>query len=219
MSANMSANMSGKTPINTAVSGAGKTPGRTRDTSGRVSVDMSAGARRRGLGRVGDRLGRGACGFLREERGEVAPATYLVTLPVALMLIFFTLDLGLRKGARLAVEYAAFCAARSAAVYMPSPEGGCRSATNEARHAAAACLASVVSKRGVGNPASAGALHTLVARAEKQITVQLSGGCSHNGAVTARVSYQYRPELPLSPLSGGGLTITASAQAMLQTVQ
>ena len=62
-------------------------------------------------------------------------------------------------------------------------------------------------------------LHTLVARAEKQITVQLSGGCSHNGAVTARVSYQYRPELPLSPLSGGGLTITASAQAMLQTVQ
>jgi hypothetical protein len=179
--------------------------------SANVSINMSARAR--------SRLRR----FLQEDRGEVAPATYLITLPVALLFIFFALDLGLRKGARLAVEYAAFCAARSAAVYMPDPNGGCRSATNEARHAAAACLASVVSKRGVGRPDSAGALHTLVARAEQKISVQLSGGCSHNGAVTARVSYEYGPELPLSPLSksggGRGLTITASAQAMLQTVQ
>lgn len=157
--------------------------------------------------------------FREDERGEVAPATYLITLPVALLFIFFTLDLGLRKGARLAVEYAAFCAARSAAVYMPDPEGGCRSADAQARHAAAACLASVVGKRGVGSPESAGAVHTLVARAERQITVQLSGGCAHNGAVTAKVSYKYGPELPFSPLSGGGLTITASAQAMLQTIK
>lgn len=193
--------------------------------SANMSVDMSArsGAQRRGRLRSRSRLRRGLrlrarlSGFLREERGEVAPATYLITLPIALMFLFFALDLGLRKGARLAVEYAAFCAARSAAVYMPDPEGGCRSATSEARHAAAACLASVVSKRGVGSPASAGALHTLVARAEQQISVQLSGGCSHNGTVTARVSYQYGPQLPLSPL--GSLTITASAQAMLHTVQ
>lgn len=220
----MSANMSGNTSGNTSGDTSGDTPGSTQvDASGNapggVSVDMSARARRRTLARAIGRLRLGAGVFLREQRGEVAPATYLVTLPIALMLIFFALDLGLRKGARLAVEYAAFCAARSAAVYMPNPEGGCRSATSEARRAAAACLASVVSKRGVGSPASAGSVHTLVARAEKQISVQLSGGCVHNGAVTARVSYQYGPELPLSPLSGGGLTITASAQAMLQTVQ
>jgi Flp pilus assembly protein TadG len=180
-----------------------------------MSANMSARIRnpiRRALHRIR--------AFREEERGEVAPATYLATLPIALLFIFFTLDLGLRKGARLAVEYAAFCAARSAAVYMPDPAGGCRSADAQARHAAAACLASVVGKRGVGSPESAGTVHTLVARAERQITVQLSGGCSHNGAVTAKVSYKYGPELPLSPLSsGGGLTITASAQAMLQTIK
>src|SRR5579883_3159759 len=95
--------------------------------------------------------------FARDDRGEVAPASYLITLMTTLMLVFFTLDLGLRKGARLAVEYAAFCAARAAATRLPSPDGsGCVRADQEVRHAAAACLAAVVSKADSGAPTSPG---------------------------------------------------------------
>jgi hypothetical protein len=160
------------------------------------------------------------CQFFRQEGGEVAPASYLITLPVALMLIFFAFDLGLRKGARLAVEYAAFCAARAAAVHMPSPTGGCQDAEVMATHAAAVCLASIASKRGAGSLDAPGSLSGLVRSTERLVSVKLSGGCTHNGLITAEVSYQYGLAVPFSPLrQRGGLTMTASAQAMLQTIK
>lgn len=155
--------------------------------------------------------------FLDEEHGEVAPATYLATLPFALLFIFFALDLGLRKGARLAVEHAALCAARSAAVHMPAPSGGCIDARVQARHAAAACLAAVVSKRGIPTPETPGAVSELVLRAEAQTTVIITGSCAHNGLITAQVTYQYGLLLPFSPF--GPLAITATAEAMLQTIK
>lgn len=156
-------------------------------------------------------------GFLTEERGEIAPATYLATLPIALLFIFFALDVGLRKGARLVVEHAALCAARSAAVYMPAPTGGCTDAQAYALHAAAACLAPIASKRGLRSPEDPGTLSELVKRAEARTRVVLSGSCQHGGVITATVTYQYGPMLPFSPL--GPVSITASAQSMLQTIK
>lgn len=163
--------------------------------------------------------------FFTEERGEVAPVTYLVTLPLAFMFIFFALDVGLRKGARLAVEYAAFCAARAAAVYMPAADGTCLDATEQATHAAAACLASVASKAAVqGGPGQPqpGVISQLVqtARTQHKVAVRLSSTCERNAVITAEVSYLYGPELPYSPLlQSGGLTMVASAQAMLQSAK
>jgi hypothetical protein len=158
--------------------------------------------------------------FLNDERGELAPASYLLTLPVALWFIFFTIDLGLRKGALLGVQYAAFCAARAAAVNLPpSGPGGCNTstATQAATRAAAACLAGFASKRGLPDPTVRGAVSQLVDRAQQQVTVTLEGGCSKSGVVTATVRYRYLLQLPLSPLSSrtGGSLMTASAQYLI----
>ena len=57
--------------------------------------------------------------FWTDERGEMAPASYLIMVPMAMAFIFFTIDLGIRKGIQLGVEYAAFCAARAAAASRP----------------------------------------------------------------------------------------------------
>lgn len=158
--------------------------------------------------------------FLKDERGELAPASYLLTLPIALWFIFFTVDLGLRKGALLGVQYAAFCAARAAAVNLPpSGPGSCdtSAATQAAARAAAACLAGFVSKRGVPDPAVRGAVSQLIDRAQQQVTVTLEGGCSNSRVVTATVRYRYLLQLPLSPLSSraGGSLMTASAQHLV----
>lgn len=160
--------------------------------------------------------------FLKDERGELAPASYLLTLPVAMWFIFFTLDLGLRKGAQLGVEYAAFCAARAAAVNFTTVRNGrCDAtlATQAATRAAAACMAGFVSKRGIGDPTTQGSVTQLIERAQQQVTVTLEGGCSANSTVvTAVVQYRYLLRIPLSPLSSGsasGRLMTASAQSMI----
>jgi len=160
--------------------------------------------------------------FIKDEQGELAPASYLLTLPVALWFIFFALDLGLRKGAELGVEYAAFCAARAAAVnFTGSHHGSCdtTAATQAATRAAAACMAGFVSKRGILNATVRGSVTQLVDRAQQQVTVTLQGGCSANSTVvTAVVQYRYLLAIPLSPLSSGapsGRVMTASAQHMI----
>lgn len=160
--------------------------------------------------------------FLKDERGELAPASYLLTLPVGLWFLFFTLDVGLRKGAELGVEYSAFCAARAAAVnFTPYRNGPCNTsaATQAATRAAAACLAGFVSKRGVLDPTVRGAVTQLIDRAQQQVTVTLTGGCSANSTVvTAVVQYRYLLRIPLSPLSSGspsGWLMTASAQHLI----
>jgi hypothetical protein len=181
-------------------------------TSDRLRFEPKARARpRRGLG-----------SFVRDERGEIAPASYLLTLPLALGFIFFALDLGLRKGAQIGVEYAAFCAARAAAVnYRVTPGSACDStaAAQAATRAAAACMAAFVSKRGVPDPTLSGALLPLIDRAQKQVTVTLQGGCSaQNGVVTAVVQYRYLLQMPMSPLSTGSQSatlMTASAQHLI----
>ncbi len=156
--------------------------------------------------------------FLRDEHGDVGPASYLITLTVALFFIFFAIDLGLRKGAKLGVEYAAYCAARAAAVnFQNNPSRICDAPTAQtaATRAAAACMAGFVSKRSYPNPTVNGVVSQLVDRAAQQVTVTLSGGCSTNSdVVTATVQYRYLLNIPFSPLSGrsGGTLMTASAQ-------
>ncbi len=175
--------------------------------------------------------------FLAEERGDLAPVSYLVGFMLALTAIFFTMDLGLRKGARLAVEYSAYCGARAAATQIPQKdeEGGClddeeRTNIETATHA---CLASVVSKRntfGVGLPGT-GAFSTLIDRAKQQTTVRIlgpegdlnSGGClAHNSEVTVEVSYTHQIPIPLSPFQVGsnpGIKMVAQASAMIHTIK
>lgn len=156
--------------------------------------------------------------FWREEHGEVAPASYLVIVPMAMAFIFFTLDLGLRKGVKLGVEYAAFCAARAAAVnFHDTPTSSCNMAAAQAAasRAAAACMAPFVSKRGTPDPTVAGAIRPLIDRAQQQVTVTLTGGCQDTSrVVTAQVQYRHLIRVPMSPLGSGanGTLITASAQ-------
>lgn len=175
--------------------------------------------------------------FISDERGEVAPASYLLAIMLALSLIFFTLDLGLRKGTRLAVEYAAYCGARAAATQMPrgDREGACLAGPEyEAiKLAVAACLASVVSKHDTANLESPGspALRTLIARAERQIRVRVLGPggevqvgrcLGRDADVGVEVRFDHHLPIPMSPFNwerGGHVEMVAEAHAMLQTVR
>lgn len=168
--------------------------------------------------------------FWTDEHGELSPVSYLIGFLLALMLIFFSLDLGLRKGARLAVEYAAYCGARAAATQLPLKDDNGACLSDEERTsvetATAACLASVVTKRG-----TLGILEQLVAQARSHTSILIlnggrevrSGNClGHNAVVTVEVTYTHDIPVPMSPLFhlGDGTTkMVASASAMLQTVK
>jgi len=173
---------------------------------------------------VGGKTAR--CGLAQlfdDERGEIAPVTYLLALMVTMWFMFFAFDLGLRKGAQISVEYAAFCAARAAAVNFHTYSGGnvscdAAAAKRAATRAAAACMAAVVGKHAVPNPTVSGAISQLIDRAEQQISVSLDGGCSGNtSVVTAEVKYTHRLEIMLSPLSNQSTptVMTARAQHMI----
>lgn len=177
--------------------------------------------------------------FLGDSRGEMAPASYIVGVFTALALLFFTFDLGLRKGARLAVEYAAYCGARAAATQLPTDDksGACVSAAERdaVRTATAACLTAVVSKRGVfglelpGSPA----IPMLIERAAAEDKTRIrmfsegseirTGDCiGHNALITVEVEYDHYLPVPLSPLNWGNdghVKMVAQAYAMLQTVK
>ncbi len=171
--------------------------------------------------------------FLREERGDIAPATYLMALIPTLIFIFFAFDTGISKGTRLAVEYAAFCGARAAATQIPKgdQQGACVSGDEKAaiKRAAAACLASVVKKNNSLPMELPGALTRLIDRAEQRTEVEIqnqSGGSAtcfgHNDVVQVEVSYKHDMYFPFSPLNWGGnrpITIKATAQAMLHTIK
>lgn len=172
--------------------------------------------------------------FWNDEAGEIGPVTYLFALVPALCCLFFAYDVGLSKGARLAVEYAAFCGARAAATQIPKDDerGGCASGgeVQAIRHAAAACLASVVKKdRVLGRLDMPGSLPSLIQRAESRTQVEIqneNGGAQtcfkHNDVVQVEVSYRHDIYLPFSPLAWGNkrpITIKASAQAMLHTIK
>lgn len=177
-------------------------------------------------------------GFLKDERGEMAPASYLIGVGLALVVIFFTVDLGIRKGARLAVEYAAYCGARAAATQVPlnDQEGACLADEEQqaVKLAAAACLTSVVSKRGslgLDLPSAAASLAMLVKRADSQTTIRLLGSSGelqtgqclgHNEEIAVEVSYDHYVPVPLSPFQwhGDGHTrMVAQASTMLHTVR
>lgn len=177
------------------------------------------------------------CRFVTDERGELAPASYLIGVLFCLVIIFFTFDLGLRKGARLAVEYAAYCGARAAATQMPldDKDGAClssdeRRAIETATHA---CLAAVVSKRavfGIGLPGT-GAFGTLINRARSQTKLRIvgpdgeisDGGCvKGNREIAVEVTFEHQIRVPLSPFfwAGNGHTVmVAQASAMLHPVK
>lgn len=178
-----------------------------------------------------------AQGFLAGEEGELAPASYLIGVGLALVVIFFTVDLGIRKGARLAVEYAAYCGARAAATQVPlhDQKGACLQDDEQQaiKTAVNACLTAVVSKRdsfGLGLPASP-ALATLISRADSQTTIRLlgSGGelqigqcLGHNEEIAVEVTYDHYIPLPFSPfhfIGGGHTMMVAQASAMLHTVR
>lgn len=175
-----------------------------------------------------------------DERGEVGPASYFGAFMLALMVLFFSFDLGLRKGARLSVEYAAYCAARAAATQIPRGEadqatarGACVSAEERdaITHAAAACLASVGSKRQALPLELPGEISRLINRTKKEneVRVRILGpdgretSCfTHNAVVTAEVRFKYLLSIPLSPLSlsvPNGLVMTAQASQMLHSVR
>jgi hypothetical protein len=171
--------------------------------------------------------------FLREERGDIAPATYLMALIPTLIFIFFAFDVGISKGARLAVEYAAFCGARAAAVQLPKGQTSGAVVTGEAqeaiRRAAAACLASVVKKNGAQPLDSPGAMDPIIDKAEErtQVEIQNASGApqssfGHNEVVQVQVTYTHDIGFVFSPLYWGGnrpIKIKATAQAMLQTIK
>lgn len=177
-------------------------------------------------------------GFGRDESGEIAPASYFFAFMLTLAFIFFVIDLGMRKGARIAVEYAAYCAARAAATQLPSSEaannqaGACvDEAEQEAiEHAAAACLSAVSSKRGVILSLQVpGTISRLVKTTQKLVRVELmdeqlkAKKCfAHNDVITAVVHYKYTLLFPLSPLSylsPRGLEMTAAAKHMVHTIK
>lgn len=172
--------------------------------------------------------------FLSDERGEIGPVTYFFAIVPTLVCLFFVYDVGISKGARLAVEYAAFCGARAAATQIPQgdKQGACASGSERQaiRHAAAACLASVVKKDQVaGRLDMPGTIPALIQRAESrtQIEIQDENGASktcfgHNDVVQVEVTYRHDIYLPFSPLAWGNrrpIQIKASAQAMLHTIK
>lgn len=197
----------------------------------------------------GQKLRTSSLQFLREERGEVGPVGYLLALIPALIFILFAFDLGLRKGTRLAVEYAAYCAARAAAVQLPRGEeerGGAVASQDEienVRRAAAACLASVSRKRtalsGQLNPfrsvidgiplpfVTGAAINGLVERTIPNVSVRFVDGASGSRdrfaadeVVTVEVTYSDPMTVPLSPFNWlPRRPLVARAQAMLQTVR
>lgn len=161
--------------------------------------------------------------LLGDERGEIDPGSYLLALIVSLWFILFAFDLGLRKAARVTVEYAAFCAARAAAVNYNTYSGtqvtcSAVSAQLAASRAAAACLAGVIGKSGTPDPTRAGAITALIDRAQKQVTVTLDADCNPApSVVTATVSYTYTQRVPLSPLTyqSNSTIMTASAKYLV----
>lgn len=169
--------------------------------------------------------------FLDEDRGDIAPVTYLMALVPALIFVFFAFDVGISKGTRVGVEYAAFCAARAAATQIPQEDrqGACVSSSERdaIRRAAAACLAAVVKKNNALPLELPGAITPMIDRAEDrtQIEIQDQNGnpknCfGHNEVVQVEVTYKHDMSFPLSPLGWGGhrpIRIVASAQAMLHT--
>lgn len=167
----------------------------------------------------------GAAGsqLFADEQGEIDPGSYLLAVIVALWFILFAFDLGLRKAARVTVEYAAFCAARAAAVNYNTYSGGkltCNAlnAQQAATRAAAACMAAVVAKTGTPDPTRPGAISALIDRAQKQVSVTLDADCNPApSVVTATVIYTYTSRVPLSPLTfqSGPATMTAHAQYMV----
>lgn len=186
------------------------------------------------------RLPRALADLRLDECGEVGPASYFGAFMLALMVLFFSLDLGLRKGARLSVEYAAYCAARAAATQIPRGEadqatghGGCVSTEEREAitHAAAACLASVGSKGQALPLELPGEISRLINRTkrEHEVRVRILGpdgresSCfTHNAVVTAEVRFKYLLSIPLSPLSlsePNGLVMTAQASQMLHSVR
>lgn len=56
----------------------------------------------------------------RDERGSVQSLSFVLTVPVFIMVLMFVVQLAQITMARLVVEYAAFAAARSAAVWIPA---------------------------------------------------------------------------------------------------
>lgn len=158
-----------------------------------------------------------------DERGEIDPGSYLLALIVSLWFILFAFDLGLRKAARVTVEYAAFCAARAAAVNYNTYSSGTAScsavnAQLAATRAAAACMAGVVGKSGTPDPTRTGAITALIDRAQKQVSVTLDADCNPAPTVvTATVNYTYTQRVPLSPLTyqSSSTVMTASAQHLV----
>lgn len=182
--------------------------------------------------------------FWQDDAGESTPLSYLLALMFSLFFILFAFDLGLRKGTRAAVEYAAFCAARTAAVQIPihdeKKRGGCIDDARGAMvEAASACLTSVASKRGISMTdqdvvwiPGFSPVDRLIARLAGQVSVSVrrQGAASgsgetcfpHNAVVDVEVSYTDTSRIPLSPLSwisSGPLVYSASAPAMLHTVR
>lgn len=175
--------------------------------------------------------------FLADSQGEASPVSYLLALIFSLIFLFFTVDLGLRSGTRLGVEYAAYCAARAAATQLPRQqergEGACVDGDEkkEVERAAAACLSSVAPKNGlrirddalVGLPGPLNDINRLVSRTLKDVEVKFDKQCyRHNELVKVSLSYRDRMAVPLSPLNWvrrGPLVMTAQSQAMLHTVQ
>lgn len=183
--------------------------------------------------------------FTAEERGEATPLSYLLALMFSLFFILFAFDLGIRKGTRLAVEYAAFCAARTAAVRIPigdeNKSGACLDdATQEMVHAASACLTSVASKQNIDMsdrdvfwlPGLLNPVDRLISRLRGHVSVTVrekgaakgsSAQCfPHNAMLEVEVQYTDRSSIPLSPLSwinGGPLIYKATAPAMLHSVR
>lgn len=170
--------------------------------------------------------------FYEEERGEL-PVSYLAGLVTALMLIFFVIDVGLRLGARQAVENAATCAARAAATQLPrgDEEGATVNDDKLAvlRHAAAACLAAVAKRNGLGPLTSPGQIERVIENAEAAAEVRvldLSGEprqrFAHNQTIEVEVSYRYDLLIPFSPLTYLGVAqqpMRARARTMLHTIK
>lgn len=175
--------------------------------------------------------------FITDERGEMAPASYMFAVVLALIIIFFTFDLGIRKGARLTVEKAAQCAARAAQTQLPrnNETGACvdQDKLDAIQQAAAACLAAVVSKRntvGLELPGSS-ALPILIKRAQDRTKIRLfsddkelfNGDCvGHNAELVVELRYDHYLPIPLSPFrwgNNGHIEMVAEARAMLHTVR